>query len=987
MADTLESLEIEVKHNSSGAEREIGKVTAAIKEMADKLEDALPKLKSYAETLAKVGGAIKKNTGSGASGNPLSQEMQDAIRNADRLQIAMHKVSDSAEKMEDAFKKGNADKAWKERERNLNANAQAEKISSKNQQNPLSAAKQISIATANEIDILLHKLASLREEMLKAFDAGDSDKAYALRHQIIQTEKAIEKATGAVGKYSKALSILQAVGNAASKTFGFITSVVKKVIGIFGKLLNAIKKVISSIVKLATSGLSNWFEKMRDNVKSILNPLNKVMSSLGRIAFYRLIRSAIKAVTDALKEGSDNAYFFAKNFGNATKYIADAMDSLKSAHFKMSNQLGAAWNTLLATITPIVIQIIRMVTKAAEAITQFFAVISGSGTYLKAKDYTHAWADETEKGAKAAKEWKNQLMGFDEINRLEEPSDTAGKTPDKYTDFENMFEEANVKSWIKDLVNMLKGGEFERVGKLLGDKFNSLVSGFDWKGWGAKIGKGIQGGIDFAYSFLKTADFRNVGKSLANFLDSLGDQIDFKKAGRLATRLKTAIWDILYGAFTNPGSMGKLARNISDFVLGALEELADWLDSLDPIAVANAIRDFFDNIKGEEIKNAFVRVVKTAWEKTVTLKEELFPDGLLPTITKNIVEFVKKIPWADIKKALLECYEQLKSTVKEVFDIIWPKDERDAFVENLKDKIQEVFQKAIKKIDLAVIHNILAYKLDEAIFGEDAAKKMWYNKGDFAGRELILGTEYGIMREKQALDDTVKGYVTDPVSEALYELEKTGRESGNALARAMAKGTSDSSRSIGSLKADISRDASNIKSNMSKVSGSAKDVTKEMQSMQSRGSGFMRNLASSANTYSRSIVSGLSNVIAKARDAFNSLSSLSSTKFSASVTPGKVKKYASGGFVEEGPFYMNHGEIAGKFSNGRTAIANSNMITDGIENATYRAMTEALSSQNQNRGNGTVVLNVNGREFMRAIYSDMKAVSKEKGVSLISNFA
>jgi hypothetical protein len=63
------------------------------------------------------------------------------------------------------------------------------------------------------------------------------------------------------------------------------------------------------------------------------------------------------------------------------------------------------------------------------------------------------------------------------------------------------------------------------------------------------------------------------------------------------------------------------------------------------------------------------------------------------------------------------------------------------------------------------------------------------------------------------------------------------------------------------------------------------------------------------------------------------------------------------------------------------------MITDGIEKATYRAMMEALSSQNQNRGNGTVVLNVNGREFMRAIYSDMKAVSKEKGISLISNFA
>ena len=976
MADTLESLEIEVKHNASNAAGDIQALADSIGHLKTNLSGVSGEMKALAGAIKSVNTSLKGD-------------------------IAL-----KIENIAGAFKVFDNSTAW------LGAGNDTF-FQLVNSLSLISNIKFSEKQFENLANGILHLSSGLRiiteEEIAKVERLCD-----ALQKLSGVDLKGVSSALNAIGKTKSPasddgsqgyLNLFQMIGNAARKAalavktafapiggfikgvFNGVISVVKKLTSLFGKLLNAVKKVVSGVAKLAVGGITKWFENMRDSVKKVLNPLDKLFSSLSRIAFYRLIRSAIKAVTDALKEGSDNAYFFAKNFGNATKYIADAMDSLKSAHFKMSNQLGAAWNTLLATITPIVIQIIRMVTKAAEVITQFFAVISGSGTYLKAKDYTHAWADETEKGAKAAKDWKNQLMGFDEINRLEEPSDSSRGTPDKYTDYENMFEEASVKSWIKDLVNMLKGGEFERVGKLLGDKFNSLVSGFDWKGWGAKIGKGIQGGIDFAYSFLKTADFRNVGKSLANFLDSLGDQIDFKKAGRLATRLKTAIWDILYGAFTNPGSMGKLARNISDFVLGALEELADWLDSLDPIAVANAIRDFFDNIKGEEIKNAFVRVVKTAWEKTVTLKEELFPDGLLPTITKNIVEFVKKIPWADIKKALLECYEQLKSTVKEVFDIIWPKDERDAFVENLKDKIQEVFQKAIKKIDLAVIHNILAYKLDEAIFGEDAAKKMWYNKGDFAGRELILGTEYGIMREKQALDDTVKGYVTDPVSEALYEVEKTGRESGNALARAMAKGTSDSSRSIGSLKADISRDASNIKSNMSKVSGSAKDVTKEMQSMQSRGSGFMRNLASSANTYSRNIVSGLSNVIAKARDAFNSLSSLSSTKFSASVTPGKVKKYASGGFVEEGPFYMNHGEIAGKFSNGRTAVANSNMITDGIENATYRAMTEALSSQNQNRGNGTVVLNVNGREFMRAIYSDMKAVSKEKGVSLISNFA
>ncbi|MBQ1293328.1 MAG: hypothetical protein IIY21_04780, partial [Clostridiales bacterium] len=703
MADTLESLEIEVKHNASNADGDIQALADSIGHLKTNLSGVSGEMKALAGAIKSVNTALKGD-------------------------IAL-----KIENIAGAFKVFDNSTAW------LGAGNDTF-FQLVNSLSLISNIKFSEKQFENLANGILHLSSGLRiiteEEIAKVERLCD-----ALQKLSGVDLKGVSSALNAIGKTKSPasddgpqgyLNLFQMIGNAARKTastiktvfapiggflkgvFNGVISVVKKLTSLFGKLLNAVKKVVSGVAKLAVGGITKWFENMRDSVKSVLNPLDKLFSSLSRIAFYRLIRSAIKAVTDALKEGSDNAYFFAKNFGNATKYIADAMDSLKSAHFKMSNQLGAAWNTLLATITPIVIQIIRIVTRAAEAITQFFAVISGSGTYLKAKDYTHAWADETEKGAKAAKEWKNQLMGFDEINRLEEPSNSSGGTPDKYTDYENMFEEASVKSWIKDLVNMLKGGEFERVGKLLGDKFNSLVSGFDWKGWGAKIGKGIQGGIDFAYSFLKTADFRNVGKSLANFLDSLGDQIDFKKAGRLATRLKTAIWDILYGAFTNPGSMGKLARNISDFVLGALEELADWLDSLDPIAVANAIRDFFDNIKGEEIKNAFVRVVKTAWEKTVTLKEELFPDGLLPTITKNIVEFVKKIPWADIKKALLECYEQLKSTVKEVFDIICPKDERDAFVENLKDKIQEVFQKAIKKIDLAVIHNILAYKLDEA---------------------------------------------------------------------------------------------------------------------------------------------------------------------------------------------------------------------------------------------------------------------------------
>ena len=67
---------------------------------------------------------------------------------------------------------------------------------------------------------------------------------------------------------------------------------------------------------------------------------------------------------------------------------------------------------------------------------------------------------------------------------------------------------------------------------------------------------------------------------------------------------------------------------------------------------------------------------------------------------------------------------------------------------------------------------------------------------------------------------------------------------------------------------------------------------------------------------------------------------------------------------------------------GRTAVANNDQIVAGIRQGVYEAVVAALSQQS-NKGGGTAVFNVNGREFARAIYGDMQAVTKEHGISLI----
>ena len=200
-------------------------------------------------------------------------------------------------------------------------------------------------------------------------------------------------------------------------------------------------------------GLSKSLSSLKDNSKSASKGLGSLASSLQRIAYYRMIRSVIKAIGKAFQEGAENAYFFSKAIGGD---LAAALDVLSTKNFTMTNQLGASWATLLQTIQPILLKIIELIRMVADAITQFFAILGGKKTYLKAIDYSKDWATTTATGAKAAKEWKNQLMGFDEINRLEEPSSSSGGGGSALPDYSQMFEVTPINAKLTNLIDMIK---------------------------------------------------------------------------------------------------------------------------------------------------------------------------------------------------------------------------------------------------------------------------------------------------------------------------------------------------------------------------------------------------------------------------------------------------------------------------------------------------------------------------------------------------
>lgn len=192
-------------------------------------------------------------------------------------------------------------------------------------------------------------------------------------------------------------------------------------------LSNALGRVQSSAKGVSgnTNGAAKGIKNVGEAAKKANKPLGNFIGSLKRIAFYRIIRGIIKSITQAMKEGLEWSYNFAKNLPDAVDSsgrFAAALDRMKTASSTLKAQLGSALIAVLTALEPIFKRLIDLALRAADAISQFFAAFTGT-TYVKA---TGGLVKAMQSGAKAAKEWKNQLLGFDEINRLNEPSQGGG---------------------------------------------------------------------------------------------------------------------------------------------------------------------------------------------------------------------------------------------------------------------------------------------------------------------------------------------------------------------------------------------------------------------------------------------------------------------------------------------------------------------------------------------------------------------------------
>ena len=86
------------------------------------------------------------------------------------------------------------------------------------------------------------------------------------------------------------------------------------------------------------------------------------------------------------------------------------------------------------------------------------------------------------------------------------------------------------------------------------------------------------------------------------------------------------------------------------------------------------------------------------------------------------------------------------------------------------------------------------------------------------------------------------------------------------------------------------------------------------------------------------------------------------------------RSFSVGGFPEDGLFFANHTEMVGRFSNGKTAVANNDQIVDGISAGVKSAVAEILApylsqiaDNTRETANKNTSISLDGRELVSAI--------------------
>lgn len=537
-------------------------------------------------------------------------------------------------------------------------------------------AKQV-----KELEALERKLMSYREKYQKMQTMGATGTQWqsfltdasmlegkiediiAKLQEMISTGKAFKLGTGDATAETDALNerlttvtgTFREMENAPKNTKTNLMGLVRVINNFCNSAKKGLANVISMFKKLGkTSGHTS--KQVSKSMKKMWK--NLLMFGFGVRSTFFLVRRLRSTFIESFKE-------MATQIPEVNTSISSFMTSVN----QLKGSLATAFQPIVSAIIPWLNQLCAALNNAMNVLARFFATLTGQGYIYKFTAAQVDYADSLDKTGSAAKKAQKSLMGFDEINRLNDDSDSGGgsggDTPTGTWEKEMLDGMSTLAEMIKEAWT---DGDFYEVGQYIGEKLlgalkvadewivtkgygladkigNSLATllngVIETKDLGTQIGKTIADGINMGmigvHQFLTTTNWLSLGQFIADWAnasvknfkwDLLGQTIagvitaavntwwkfvgefDFSALGNgIATAINNLFDNVLAVDETGLSSAQKLGQAITNTVRGILKTLTDAINNTDWAAVGKTIGEVLTNIDWSGIVWDFTKSV------------------------------------------------------------------------------------------------------------------------------------------------------------------------------------------------------------------------------------------------------------------------------------------------------------------------------------------------------------------------------------------
>ena len=667
-SDAINTLQLKITNDASDALKEVDKLINGVDKLKKKVsEKTEPKgLDETKKTLKEIGSKVEELTikagyleklGKGGSLNKEAQAEKARANYALQYLSTMEKI-----------KKINDDIAKKAEQ-----SANAEKLKAE------APGRRAAMDAADKSTLLNWKYGYLSDKANAELEKGNLSKANDIALQMLQVQERItkegEKATKAAEKQAKdeekAAKEAEKAAEAAKKKADAEALAAQKAEEYARAEAEAANAAHWQKFKDTFKGIGSGLASIGASVgKKIIEPFQKAhkavqrfFSSIARIAFYRLIRSALRELTQGFSEGVKNLYAWSEAFN--TKF-APVMDQFKTQMTYLKNGFASMFSPLIEWVVP------NVITPLTDALVELFNYIQQAFAVLVGHDYWYKAQKSMQKFGEATKKANIQLAKFDELNNLTESDNGSSDDASGMFTLEKVATEGSI-DFFKTLKDSIKNGDWFGVGKLIAEGLNKGVNSVDAKGVASGIAKVINDAFNFLTGFATTLNWANIGNKIGDFFDTIFKKVDWENMGYAIGRIAGGIGTVIINAISKVkiedvfNAIVKLIQGLFGGVYDALFEDDGYLAKKLGLSLARnlwaavtyAVDSFFGLLNGSNLSSDQKKIYRSflGWtekgmaefEVAKTVRESVgdpilnYLDGLIEELDKKHEKFLKDI--------------------------------------------------------------------------------------------------------------------------------------------------------------------------------------------------------------------------------------------------------------------------------------------------------------------------------------------------------